>query len=161
VVFHFAILVSYDSPAFVALPQTHIVTRTFVEQKPPPVRVIASAPKKKRSTAPKKVAKIKPKVDKNRANNDLEVSIAPDLAKITEPGIQLISFLRRSLRLPTEGAVKVRLTILANGKIEDVEIISTESEQNSHYLVEQMRKLTLPFMGRKSQTLVIAFCNES
>ena len=168
-VFHLAILISYDPPPFVFPAHTHIVTRTFALQKPPPVKVAKKAvviKKKPPAKAPKKVAKIKPKVDKNRKNNDIKVPQPikpepPDVSETHESATQLIGFLRRSLRLPEEGAVKVKLTILASGKIKDVEIISTESEHNSHYLLEQIKKMTLPFIGRKSQTLVIAFCNES
>ncbi len=78
----------------------------------------------------------------------------------TEKEIDLTScftFFQESLELPDKGEVKVRMNLLPNGKICQIQIISTESEANAQYVTQILPTLTLKSHWNKTISLTVTF----
>lgn len=74
-------------------------------------------------------------------------------------------FLEKNLILPEKGAVKLTITVQANGKIDKISLVAAESEKNLHYLQAVLPLLTMPALptqgspAEKDFECVITFCN--
>ena len=70
-----------------------------------------------------------------------------------------IRFLQEALVLPKKGSVKVRISVQTNGKIDTIDVIEgNEDNENARYLQKKLRKLTLPgFASIKKETFTILF----
>ena len=69
--------------------------------------------------------------------------------------------LRGWLTLPEKGAVKLTITVQANGKIVNIVPLSNESEKNLEYLKCVLTSLQLPaFEENKEITFTITFCDD-
>ena len=71
------------------------------------------------------------------------------------------SQLRQWLTLPEKGAVKLTITVQANGKIGNIKPVSHESEKNLEYLVLVLEAIQLPVFGKNEEiTFTITFCDD-
>ncbi len=84
--------------------------------------------------------------------------------RIEEEEIDLTScftFFQESLELPDKGEVKVRMNLLPNGKIEQVQILASESMANAKYVAEILPSLTLKSNWDKTISLTVTFRGNS
>jgi outer membrane biosynthesis protein TonB len=72
-------------------------------------------------------------------------------------GKTLTEELKRRLILPEFGAVKVALTIQADGSISEMQILETESDKNKRFVLKKLQNVRLPKppKGRSPQTFVV------
>jgi hypothetical protein len=61
----------------------------------------------------------------------------------------LAAALKEQLSLPEIGTVELRLYFSATGKLSKVEVLSSENETNSRYLIEVLEKVHLPPFPRE------------
>jgi len=139
--------------------------------KKPPIKKIAKKKpirrKKKTSTPSKKIrknleknlAKIKKVTPKNSPPPPTSKEDKSEAINIFTQRISTI--FREALILPEKGAVKLSITVQANGKIGTIETLYSESEMNLDYLKMMLPKLTLPKpQGAKEINFAITFCDD-
>ena len=78
---------------------------------------------------------------------------------------EVINVLKARLRLPDFGALKIELTILKNGKVEKVKILSSESAKNRQYVEQTITQIQFSafgnqFEGQEGVTFPIILNNE-
>ncbi len=112
--------------------------------------------------APEEKAPLKVPTPINALKVDKEVSM--------EPAVQyrdnLVAFLQNELKLPEIGSVTLKLSLQANGKVLQVIILSSESENNKAYLEGLLPNMEFPMFGKelgqkKNHTFTLTFCNEN
>lgn len=77
----------------------------------------------------------------------------------------LISYLKDTLNLPGYGTVKIKLTLEHQGTVQNLSIVTSDSEVNRLYLEKILQELTFPtFTGelasKKSYTFSLTFCSD-
>jgi len=77
----------------------------------------------------------------------------------------LAVFLKEALELPEVGSVKLELTLFKDGRVQQVRVLTSESEKNKHYLEKQIKFLRFPpftegLKKERKHTFVLTFCNE-
>lgn len=155
---------------------------SFLPKASPPKRnpskkvPVQKAPVKKakavRGKLDKNVAKIKAKKPPTTKKISVkkEVSKTPSLSMSTsEKGIdekheylkKISHSLQEWLTLPEKGNVKVTITVQANGKIVNMEVLTKDSEKNWEYLKTVLPGIQLPkFEENKEITFTITFCDD-
>ncbi len=78
---------------------------------------------------------------------------------------ELASHLKRQLRLPEYGQVRIKLALERSGKFLEAAVLHAESKKNRQYLEQMLPKLKYPgfgthFSDTNQHTFVIAFSNE-
>ncbi len=78
---------------------------------------------------------------------------------------ELATHLRVQLQLPEMGSVEVKLVVNREGRVENIVIVTSESERNADYINKTLSMLSLPpfgktFNGEKSHTFHITLTNE-
>lgn len=78
---------------------------------------------------------------------------------------ELILRLKLSLRLPTHGDVKIKLTLFRSGKVDKLQIVKSESDANRRYIEKEIPKMTFQHFGNnfkddKTYTFLITITNE-
>lgn len=141
---------------------------------------------KKKSPLPKKPPpkkKIEPKQVRKKLNENLAKFSPPNLSpkpllktdkiekaqttSIVPPSLtssyfnQVSLIFQESLTLPEKGAIKLTISVQANGKIVNIKPISYESEKNLHYLQTVLPSLELPNPeGGQEIEFSIIFCDD-
>lgn len=87
-------------------------------------------------------------------------------AKEVSYSSEVASRLKKALRLPDYGAVKIKLTLERTGKVVKVETIQSESNKNKAYVESKVPGLLFPPFGQRfkdaeQNTFVITFQNDS
>jgi len=77
----------------------------------------------------------------------------------------MIQTLRQQLKLPSEGEVKIAMTVLKSGYVEKIRILYAESEENRCYLERALTSLCLPplsgeFCNTSQHTFTLTFRHE-
>jgi outer membrane biosynthesis protein TonB len=77
----------------------------------------------------------------------------------------LIHYLKDALHLPGYGTVKIKLTLEHQGYVDDLTIVSSDSEVNRLYLEKTLQELVFPpFTGdlssKRSYTFSLTFCSD-
>jgi hypothetical protein len=140
-------------------PKKATVARPKPKQKP------VAKPKKKTppkiekdllAKAQESIAKIGKKGDKSRVAPS-KVALPKALSMEPEPEVvqveqgdyreELISRLKLLLRLPEFGAVKLELTISRQGVVQNIAIVSTESQINRAYVEKTLPEMKFPGFG--------------
>lgn len=154
--------------------------QSFLPKTSPPKKIVKKKPtvKKKpvknvksvRGKLDKNVAKIKAKnapVKKNVKKSTPEKPVTTSTQKgstseETHAYLQKISHsLQEWLTLPEKGSVKLTITVQANGKIVNMEVLTKESEKNWEYLRTVLPGIQLPtFKENKEITFTITFCDD-
>ena len=71
----------------------------------------------------------------------------------------LIQYLKDSLHLPGYGIVKVKLTLEHVGHVQDIAVVSSDSEVNRLYLEKALQELAFPpFTGELANKNLYTFC---
>lgn len=78
---------------------------------------------------------------------------------------ELIMHMRLSLRLPTHGDVKLRLTLKKNGSVVKMEILSSASLENKNYIEKMLSQMQFPsfgqnFPGEDQHAFLVTLTNE-
>lgn len=73
---------------------------------------------------------------------------------------QLMGFLHETLHLPEVGEVKIEISVLKNGSVAKVVVLSSESKKNKEYLQKHLPLLQLPMQFEDEKNIIITFCNE-
>lgn len=77
---------------------------------------------------------------------------------------ELASHLKRQLRLPEYGQVRIKLSLERSGKFLEASVMHAESKKNRQYLEQMLPKLKYPGFGTQfaadQHTFIIAFSNE-
>ena len=78
----------------------------------------------------------------------------------------LVLTLREKLKLPEAGRVRIQMTVLKSGRVEKVQVLYAESENNRHYLEQALAYLVLPpfsdeLAGKLRHTFTLNFCHEN
>ena len=102
-----------------------------------------------------------PKISFNHTASKSEIDKVTDDAYATS----LANYLQMHLQLPDIGEVKIQLTLLENGTVEKIVVLSAKSERNKKRLEEDLPKLILPALPKKrapsrAETFILTFCNE-
>lgn len=163
----------------------HTETAPIKKAAPPPVqkkapppakkeKVIAKAPPKVKKTAPPEqplLSKLKKNIGKIDTNPQVNLSTLKDPPKPLqmsslqpEEEVDLTScftFFQESLELPDQGEVKVRMTLHPNGKIDQIQILSADSEANARYVIETLPTLTLKSYSDKTISFTVIFKGNS
>lgn len=87
-------------------------------------------------------------------------------AKEVSYSSEVASRLKKALRLPDYGAVKIKLTLDRTGKVVKVETVQSESHKNKAYVESKVPGLLFPPFGQRfkdaeQNTFVITFQNDS
>ncbi len=155
-------------------------TPSFLPKASPPKKIIVKKTPTKKPTPTtqknkKTVKTVRGKLDKNvatiKAKSAPQKHKPPSLSTSKEQGIegkekhsylqQISSSLKEWLTLPEKGVVKLTITVQANGKIVNIELLSSESEKNLHYLKTVLPGIKLPsFEENKEITFTITFCDD-
>jgi protein TonB len=77
----------------------------------------------------------------------------------------LVHALKTHLELPEEGKVRIQLTVLKSGRVEKVQVLYAESENNKTYLQHKLIHMELPpfsneLAGKVKHTFTLNFCHE-
>jgi len=77
----------------------------------------------------------------------------------------LVAYLKDSLHLPGYGTVKIKLTLESHGVLQDLIILSSDSEVNRLYLENALQELTFPLFSeelshQKMHNFVLTFCSD-
>lgn len=77
----------------------------------------------------------------------------------------LVDYLQQNLQLPDVGEVKIALTLRPDGSIDNIKVLTAESEKNRKRLEENLPKLKFPRPKtdkntKQAQTFIFTFCNE-
>ncbi|MFI0434409.1 MAG: hypothetical protein ACH350_01600 [Parachlamydiaceae bacterium] len=85
--------------------------------------------------------------------------------KETSYSDEVAYYLKRNLKLPDYGAVKIKLTLDRMGKVKKIEIIKSESNKNKIYLENEIKKMIFSsfdqkFQGVDENTFVITLQND-
>lgn len=142
------------------------------KKKPSPKKKKAAPSKNMRANLEKNLAKIAKTTPKTASNIKPQKSSKPQ-AILPSPLMQpdntafnifsdrIISTFREKLILPEKGAVKLSITVQANGRVGIIELIHSESEKNLAYLQSMLPLIMLPEPeGAKEVTFVITFCDD-
>jgi len=145
------------------------------KQAPTPVRPQVKATKKKTpvkktqkkpTSAPAKKAPIKKratpaaKSPKSPSKPSGKSSSAPLLALPAVFQKSLLVFFEEHLEMPEMGQVTVKLTFNKLGKIDRVEVISSESRKNELYLLKALKHLNIPYPQKGAfEPIVVEFGN--
>jgi len=157
-------------------PKKSIIVHTHVPIKP---HVKKKAPTLVKQKEPKKVVG---QIGKTLAKVEKKESVAkPEPALLLPPKIEelqidqptenpsylslLVQSLHEKLQLPEEGKVRLELTILQSGRVEKLQVLYTESENNKRYLERELIHLFLPpfsdeLAGKLQHTFILNFCHE-
>lgn len=141
--------------------------------KPMPIAQIKKTPPKKvavKKEAPKPISKPLPKP--KPASTPLIAPPAPikklsiDQEKVDETLKKIVSLMQTHLQLPEFGKVKLKLTLLADGSIKDIVVLSQESVANKVYLETHLKELPFPPLEqgafkKDEETFHITFCNST
>jgi len=73
----------------------------------------------------------------------------------------LISYLQEKLELPSFGITKIKISITPHGKLQKLEILQSESNENIQYLKNQLHSLTYPCFNctKEAKNFIINFSN--
>lgn len=76
----------------------------------------------------------------------------------------IILALKKKLRLPEQGKVKMKLLITGEGIIKEATVLSSESEKNKRYLEALLPEIRIPLDGQgfekqKPSIFIFTFCN--
>ena len=87
-------------------------------------------------------------------------------AKETSYSGEVASRLKKALKLPDYGAVKIKLTLDRSGKVVKLEIVQSESRKNKAYVESKIPTLLFPPFGQRfkdvsQNTFVITLQNDS
>ena len=77
----------------------------------------------------------------------------------------MVQTLRKQLKLPREGEVKITMTVSKSGYVEKIRILYAKSEENSRYLERALASLRLPpfsgkFCEKERHTFTLTFRDE-
>ncbi len=75
----------------------------------------------------------------------------------------LIGYLQAFLHLPELGEVQIQLTLRKDGKVENMKVITANSEKNKKYLEQELPKLSFPqsyLDSFSSRSFLLTFCNK-
>ncbi|MCB1066929.1 MAG: hypothetical protein KDK56_01955 [Simkania sp.] len=77
----------------------------------------------------------------------------------------LVHALKTHLELPEEGKVRIQLTVLKSGRVEKIQVLYAESENNKTYLQHELIHMELPpfsneLAGKVKHTFTLNFCHE-
>ena len=125
----------------------------------PPTKKESLSPPPKRRERLAAVAKTLAKIERE----ELQTSLTAEVTAAFDHGrtAQLITALKRMLRLPEYGAVQVEVTLAASGVVKAIRIVSSASKRNSAYIVDQLQGATLlPAVSGGDETLLLTLTNE-
>lgn len=151
-------------------------TETKPSPKPSTVKKHTDSLQKELQNIQKSIAKIEEENDKIGKKSTLkdppkisfsQTASTSEIDKETDDAYanSLANYLQMHLQLPDIGEVKIQLTLLENGTVEKIVVLSAKSERNRKRLEEELPKLTLPALPKKrapsrAETFVLTFCNE-
>jgi len=102
-----------------------------------------------------------------KAIEELHIDQMPESLPIGETSYLslLVQSLRETLELPEDGRVRVQVTVLKSGRVEKVQVLYAESENNKCYLERELIHMTLPpfsdeLAGKMQHTFTLNFCHE-
>lgn len=156
---------------------------SFLPKSSPPIKKVVKKPIAKKKQPVKQAKTVRGKLDKNVAK--IKAKKPPTKkqtpAKKEAPKIESLSpskeakgvdekheylkkishSLQEWLTLPEKGSVKLTITVQANGKIVNIEVVTKESEKNWEYLKTVLPGIQLPkFEENKEITFTITFCDD-
>ncbi|MEX0961949.1 MAG: hypothetical protein WDZ28_03735 [Simkaniaceae bacterium] len=176
-------------PLFSPRKPTKLKVKTLVLAPPPPPKIVVKSERKvqavrkkpvlkkkpspKRKEAQKLMASIEKSLQTIEAKNEMATSPIDLPQKITTLQIdqtpkkelnyseRLLGYLQSTLILPEIGDVKVKITINKRGGLENLEILSSESQKNENYLKEALSRENFPSMiQKKSKSFILTFCHK-
>ena len=163
------------------LPKNQAPQKLTTPVKPKPKPVQKKKPTSKKSTtnkqkvvkknAPTKSKQVRKQLDQNLAKitptakpNSKESAPKTDQKGDAPSSIyfgQVCALFRESLMLPEKGAVKLTISVQANGKIDSIKPVSSESEKNLQYLQAVLLTIELPEpSGASAIEFTITFCDD-
>ena len=156
-------------------------TNPEIKKKPLPKKPLAAQPILKEQK--KTPAKVESEIDNNRITSTSPLKVPPKIElnpKISKTSLtltdnndldddftlSLIDHLQSHLQLPHIGEVKIQLTLRSNGTVEDLQVLSAESDKNKKRIEEKLPTLHFPSFSEKkgnpsSRIFILTFCNDS
>jgi len=162
------------------IPQNKVKANGQTKAKTKQVPKTSSLSQKHLQEIEERIAKIEAKNDRMPIKSELAVpgtitlsSQGPPQKSLEFPNCQafamedsvasIISYLQGFLQLPDIGEVQILLVLRKDGKVENVKVVKTESEENRKYLEKNLPEITFPpsmLKGLSSLSFLLAFCNK-
>jgi hypothetical protein len=172
--FFFPLHKQYSPP----LPKKSIMVNTYVprpkaaEKRPAPTTVkkreSKPAPRQKiLSDLKKTLTKIETRHDKMETKGPLFVPKSIEVLAINAPDDEkrpddlefIVATLKDRLILPEQGRVTLQLSLFSSGRVKEMRIFSSESENNQRYLERTLPNIDFPLF-EKDLSLTFTFCND-
>ncbi len=131
-------------------------------------QLLQNLTQKRSDLKPIKSIEIKPLPTIPEKIRHLNIDIQEESVNPEETGsylTSLVSYLKQSLLLPEFGSVKIQLTIMEDGRVKELKVLSSEAESNKFYLETELPLLIFPknkkkLLNKITETFIFTFCND-
>ncbi|NBO23737.1 MAG: hypothetical protein EBU93_00640 [Chlamydiae bacterium] len=146
--------------------------KPIIKEKPHPKLIKQEKKPIKKEEKPKELPgkPMKPSAPSSKkASSNFDQVVIPELKSASTPlpsseklafdPEEILIYLESIVELPKKGSVKVKLLILPSAKIQEVEILEADLEDNKRYLVERLKGFQLPLETKilENKELIVTF----